>query len=187
MTDTARRNMAARAGTPSRADGGFAGMKADDSTAAEPNAARHGPWFTDHEDGTVTDRRTGLTWLRNTDTFGKRTWAGAVTDCGTLAHGMHGLTDGSAAGDWRLPGIEELNRLITGLPSRPAMPDAAVTGRWQEGTPFTGTQTTYYWSGTPHASHACVAWLVLPGVGIVLYDEKTGRYGVWPVRNRTRG
>lgn len=155
--------------------------------AAEPDAVRLDPRFTDPADGTVTDRKTGLTWLRNADAFGRRTWAEAVTDCGTLAHGIHDLTDGSAAGDWRLPDVEELNSLISGLPSWPAMPGTANTEQRRKAPPFTGIQPAYYWSGTTYKSHTEIAWLVLPGVGIVLYDEKSGRYGVWPVRNRNQG
>jgi hypothetical protein len=63
--------------------------------------------------GTVQDCRTGLIWLQNakcTNTLnlvlnpdGYLSWANAMKWVAGLQDGLCGLTDGSAAGDWRLP------------------------------------------------------------------------------------
>ena len=53
--------------------------------------------------GTVTDTVTGLIWLQNANCFGVQNYATANQAAAGLADGQCGLTDGSSAGDWRLP------------------------------------------------------------------------------------
>ena len=65
--------------------------------------------FTDMGDGTIRDNETGLIWLKNascselpgTDTSGRADWDTATAAAAGLENGTCGLTDGSAAGDWR--------------------------------------------------------------------------------------
>lgn len=96
------------------------------------------PRFTDNGNGTVTDRLTGLVWLKegtcakfylgdNTATGNPRPWAQAVQSANLLATGLCGLTDGSRAGDWRLPNRKELDSLIDLGRSNPALPQG---GHW---------------------------------------------------------
>ena len=66
------------------------------------------PRFSDNGNGTVTDNITGLIWLKNANCFGSRTWNHALADANGLNSGDCGLTDGSSAGDWRLPNYNEL-------------------------------------------------------------------------------
>ena len=63
------------------------------------------PRFTDNGDGTITDNLTGLVWLAQADCLGKIEWLAALAAANALADGQCGLTDGSVAGDWRLPNI----------------------------------------------------------------------------------
>jgi hypothetical protein len=140
------------------------------------------PRFTDNGNGTVTDNLTGLIWLKDANGFGTRTWANALTDCATLNSGEHGLTDGSAEGDWRLPNVQELQSLIDYGRYNPALCNAAGTGQWTSGDPFTGVQSAYYWSSTTYAGGTTIAWVVPLDVGRVGYDGKSGAHYVWPVR-----
>ena len=78
------------------------------------------PRFKDNGNGTVTDRLTKLIWLKNANAFGERTWEQALSDANTLASGSAGLTDGSVAGDWRLPNVKELQSLIDFAYDNPA-------------------------------------------------------------------
>lgn len=75
-----------------------------------------GPRFQDMGNGTgngtTKDNLTGLIWLKNANCFGIQAWAGALNSANTLANGLCGLTDGSQAGDWRLPNINELKSLV---------------------------------------------------------------------------
>jgi len=141
------------------------------------------PRFTDNGNGTVTDNLTGLVWLKNANAFGSRIWATALTDCATLNTGEAGLSDGSVEGAWRLPNRRELLSLIDDGRYSPALCNAAGTGQWTSGDPFTGVQSSYYWSSTSLADYTGLAWVVHLGYGYVHYDGKTITYYVWPVRS----
>ena len=107
------------------------------------------PRFTDKGNGTVTDNLTRLIWLKNANAFGLRTWEQALSDANTLASGSAGLTDGSKAGDWRLPNVKELHSLIDFAYYGPALSSASGTSQWTNGNAFSGMQSFfYYWSST---------------------------------------
>ncbi|RKZ74662.1 MAG: hypothetical protein DRR19_29945 [Candidatus Parabeggiatoa sp. nov. 1] len=164
-------------------------------SACTPNS-NASPVFTDNKDGTVTDNRTCLIWLKDascddlagTDPSGQANWATALTAASSLANGTCGLTDNSNAGDWRLPTIQELQSLVHYGYHRPAMSNAAGTEKWNTGTAgddaFSGVQPNYYWSSTAYASGPTSAWYgSLDGGGVNILD-KTSTYYVWPVRSR---
>jgi len=136
------------------------------------------PRFTDNKDGTVTDNLTGLIWLKNASCFGAKPWATALSDCNGLANGQCGLTDGSVAGDWRLPNVRELHSLIDY-----SQEDPAITS----GHPFTnvwyGEPSSLYWSSSTDAGEAGTAWGVYLGGGGVDDPGKTDSGHVWPVRS----
>ena len=96
--------------------------------------------------------------------------------------GSHGLTDGSKAGDWRLPNVKELHSLIDFAYYGPALLNASGTSRWTEGNPFVGVQTSIYWSRTTYSGYSAVAWGVYLYGGYVGGGNKTGTGYVWPVR-----
>ncbi len=73
--------------------------------------------YTDNGDGTITDNLTGLIWLQDANCLGAQTWADALSKANGLADGQCGLTDGSRAGNWRLPNINELSSLTQYLRS----------------------------------------------------------------------
>jgi hypothetical protein len=130
------------------------------------------PRFTDNSNGTVTDNCTGLIWLKNANCFGIRAWATALNDTIVLASGSCGLTDGSIAGDWRLPNVKELQSLIDFGNENPALPS---------GHPFTGVQYQY-WSSTTRIDSSGDAWVVYMGYGHVHDLNMASDYSVWPVR-----
>jgi len=131
------------------------------------------PRFTDNGDGTVKDNLTGLIWLKDANCFGYITWNNALTVSNTLASGSCGLTDGSVAGDWRLPNRKELESLLDLDQTFPALP---------AGHPFSGVQLDYYWSSTTFAGNPSDAWYVDLLYGSVDFYDKGLTYYVWPVR-----
>jgi len=132
------------------------------------------PRFIDNNNGTITDNLTGLIWLKNANAFGMRTWLQALSDANALHSGsITGLSDGSNAGDWRLPNVRELQSLVDY--SRNAVP-AIPTG-----TPFLTVQSMY-WSSTIYANYPLYAWFVNFIGGYVDSKDKTAFYYVWPVR-----
>jgi hypothetical protein len=141
------------------------------------------PRFTDNGNGTVTDNLTGLIWLKNancTDTVGGIAkasgyldWANALVWSNNLASGSCGLSDGSTAGQWRLPSGNELASLMDLSKYSPALP---------AGHPFASVRSSGYWSGSTYAGSTANAWVVGMDVGYVGGSSKTFSYYVWPVR-----
>ena len=135
-------------------------------TGAYNTPSYTGARFIDNGDGTVTDNLTALIWLKNADCFSMETWANALTSANTLASSACGLSDGSSAGQWRLPNINELHSLGSA---------------WPPGSPFVSVQSYGYWSST-NAYLTPYAWIVLMWNGLVDYDFKPDHHYVWPVR-----
>jgi hypothetical protein len=116
------------------------------STGAYNSPASTGTRFIDNNDGTVTDTLTALTWQKDNTCHGIKTWQDALDACNGLASSTCGLSDGSTAGQWRLPNINELHSL------GPTWPPAA---------PFLGNLTSCcYWSSTTYASYSNSGWSV---------------------------
>jgi len=156
---------------------------AGDDGDLQKGVAWPSPRFTDNSNGTVTDNLTGLIWLKNancTETVGSiakesgfLTWADALTWSNSLANGSCGLTDGSAAGTWRLPNRKELMSLIDKSMYNPALP---------AGHPFANVQADDYWSST-YAVYISGAWAVRMADGLVHADYRPNNGYVWPVRS----
>jgi hypothetical protein len=130
--------------------------------------------FTVNGNGTVKDNLTGLIWLKNAECFGEVNWWAALDISNGLETGHCGLTDGSSAGDWRLPNIRELHSLIDFGNIAPALPT---------NHPFVDVPTMgYYWSSTTYKDSEG-AWWGYPGNGSVGAYQKTNNNYVWPVRS----
>ena len=140
------------------------------------------PRFSDLGNGAVKDRLTKLIWLKNANDFGLRRWDQALSDANTLASGSHGLTDGSKAGDWRLPNVKELQSLIDFAYFQPALSSASGTSKWTNGDAFIVVQSGAYWSSTTYSGTAANAWFVNLFDGAVYHVSLTSAYFVWPVR-----
>ena len=112
--------------------------------------------YTDHNDGTVTDKITGLMWRQcsegrsSTDCSGgsatSHTWQGALQIPANIN------TQGGFAGysDWRLPNLKELASLVEERCYSPAI----------NVTLFPNTPSSSYWSASPYASSSAYAWYV---------------------------
>jgi hypothetical protein len=136
------------------------------------------PRFLDPGDGTVTDTLTGLIWLENAN-CGARGWNAAIDDARTLATGQCGLSDGSQAGDWRLPNAHELLSLI----------DAEV--QWNHARlvalGFFGVQNDFYWTSTTHSNSSNYAHKVSLGDGRLSSEDKSASHPFWAVRGNSTG
>jgi Protein of unknown function (DUF1566) len=147
-------------------------LGSDGACAVEPSGPP--PVLTDHGDGTVTvtDAFGQTTWLKNAgcaDTVGGVapasgvSWPDAMAWSQALASGACGLSDGSHAGDWRLPDKVDLLRLQVDLAS---------------GNPFINIQPGPYWSSWTYWTDKADA--VDMFTGEYFEDPKTNLFYVWP-------
>ncbi|KHD06603.1 hypothetical protein PN36_11215 [Candidatus Thiomargarita nelsonii] len=136
--------------------------------------------YSDNGDGTVTDNRSGLIWLKKANCFGEPDWETAMQSAANLADGQCGLRDGSRRGDWRLPTENEWVAMVDNKYNFPTLSNAAGTGKWKEGDAFSGVQTNFYWSSS--ANGAAYAWFVDLASGLVNVVNKSNTSYVWPVR-----
>ena len=147
------------------------------------------PRFVDNGNGTVTDMASGLIWLKNASCFGSQKWEQAMNSAKSLADGQCGLTDGSTAGQWRLPSIRMLKSLISYNFFGPALSNAARTDQWQDGDAFSGVPFSSLpdwlavWSSSTEVRPRTRAWTVDFYDGAVAPHEKLNpdSYG-WPMR-----
>ena len=153
-----------------------------DDGSLQKGVAAGEPRFSDNADGTVTDNLAGLIWLKNANCDfnnnvtepDNQTWFAALGTVRSLSSGSCGLTDGSKAGEWRLPNVAELESLIDLARTNPALPTGHL---------FTGVLSRVYWSSTTNAGFTGSAWTINFDSGLLLdYDKKLSYY-VWPVRN----
>lgn len=128
--------------------------------------------FTDNGNGTVTDGMTGLIWLKDANCFSGN-WYTAQSLASGLSSGACGLSDGSIAGQWRLPNVNELQSLIDYTTVSPALP---------VDHPFTLLLSYFFWSATTYAPNPGDAWGVYLSNGYVNTIDKTDANFVWPVR-----
>jgi len=153
--------------------------------------------YVDCGNGTVTDTVTGLIWLKNANCFGRTNYAAANQAAAGLAAGQCGLTDGSSAGDWRLPtktewqatiaGAVVLGCTLGGAGSPPSLTNDPGTGCLSAGpTSFTGVQVDDYWSSSAFEVGPTNAWFVAlhSFSNVFLFNGGKGVFTnfVWPVR-----
>jgi len=129
--------------------------------------------YTDNGDGTVTDNHTGLVWQKDhKDNCATLSWESALSYCSTLASGSGGLTDGSRAGDWRVPSETELITLKDYSYSSSGYLNSVFTQ--------TGWNSTChgYWSSTTVSNSTSYANALYSGYGSVTYVSKTLDYDI---------
>lgn len=157
-------------------------------------------WFTDNEDGTVTDNNTGLTWEKKDRSGGIHdvdraySWGLAsapYTMNGTIISFLDQLnTRPCFAGhcDWRIPNVKELQSIIDYDVFEPSVSSAfhsengCIDCRDATAPHCTCTASTYYWSSTTVQNFPENAWIVTFYNGFVGHDAKNATFPVRAVR-----
>jgi hypothetical protein len=124
------------------------------------------PRFLPNSNGTVTDTLTGLVWLKQANAI-HLPWADAVAAVNGLASGQCGLTDGSVAGQWRMPTRNEMQSLSDRMQA-PIADFFDNTFYYADGTlyqpapfaPNTFITEQFYWTSTTYAPDTTQAWSV---------------------------
>ncbi len=171
-----------------------------------------GDIYVDCGNGTVTDNRTGLVWLKDANCLSAASGGGMVDwhtamdfvaglsdrPAGSSAGSDDcGLSDGSSPGEWRLPSVEEWEAMVADavlLGCNPTITDDQGTGCWisdplvcvvQGRTcSFSGVESYTYWSSTTSSNYPTGAWQVnLVDGDVHAFDVlKTDNEYFWPVR-----
>jgi len=137
----------------------------------------HAPIQLQPSNGTVKDPLTGLIWLKNANCFpGPKKFIEVYAEVSAMKSGKCGLTDGSYAGQWRIPKLKELQE------------------RYNNHQGFDNFQATGYWSITPVPNSETDPYFGIPakmfGVGTnfdpINGNKSDSRIGsVWAVRDGT--
>lgn len=150
----------------------------------QPVGQQPPPRFKNNGNGTLTDSRTGLIWLKNAScgTFfegdpngnrNSRAWPEAKMAASRLSSGFCNLSDSSKEGDWRLPSREELLTIAN---------TTAGKEKWQTEAAFTGLQSFYYWTATVGDLYKDYAFYVSIIYGLDSYAFQLNSFHVLPVR-----
>jgi len=149
--------------------------------------ARSTPRFVDFGEGALWDRTTGLYWLQNADCYGAQAYNNATPLPPLLSSGQYGLTDGSVAGQWRMPSIEEL-RSLTAAPDNYRTPSLTAAGFQNVGGVDGATD---YWSSSQYEKEGVLrSYLLDPKHGVNASCTTFGpysSYNIWPVRDLAAG
>jgi len=140
------------------------------ASVATPPALR----YYDNGDGTVTDRDTGLMWLKDAVAGGARTWDTATNYVANLT--TNGYSDwrlGSVTNDGNTAELDTLGRR-----------DGQTTNVWDGfgETPFVNTENKIFWSSVTWSNDADYSWSLDTAGHVVSYESKLGEHYVWPVR-----
>ena len=134
------------------------------------------PRFADNGEGTITDRLTGLIWLKDGNCFGPQTWYNSldnIVDFNTHPRNYSCQDYTAAYTDWRLPNINELESLLN--------PEQQFPSTWLNDQGFINIQYSWYWSSTTRAATVGLgpalhcAWTMSMMVGWI--STGSGTYG----------
>lgn len=135
--------------------------------------------FNDNGNGTITDMMTGLVWLKNANCFGYKPWTTALYKANTLSNGACSLSDGSKAGDWRLPNRKELQSLL----NRQQGNSYILLNTYGFLSIQQSTNGVFYWTSSSSAENDSRAWSVNFSDSSINYTEKDFVGYIWPVRD----
>jgi len=125
--------------------------------------------------GTVVDRKTGLTWMRCA--LGQ-TWKNAACTGGVSAYTWQGALQAADStifaglNDWRLPNLKELYSLVENRCYSPAI----------NLTAFPDATDDWFWSSSPYADFSYNAWIISFYFGYDNDDSKNSSFAVRLVR-----
>lgn len=135
----------------------------NDDPSLQLGAPLTSPRFIDRGDGTLADTVTGLVWLKKADCI-NQSWSNALATINGLASGQCGLTDGSTAGQWRMPNRSEMLSLADRAPTF-ALANYFNGIPGPDGVTVTGPVifnrfivSDYYWTSTTDAVDPTQAW-----------------------------
>jgi hypothetical protein len=148
--------------------------------------------FVDHGNGTLSDSLTGLIWLKNANCAGQLYWNDALNWANNLANNACDLTDGSIAGEWRLPNILELESLVNVDHGNATCGGTACgsPAAWLASQGFANMGYGYYFSSSTaiQDGHRADAWTVdMDDYGNLIHGSKESNYFALAVKGTATG
>ena len=141
----------------------------------------------------MTDTVTGLIWLQDADCLGSDNWVGANQAAAGVKEGDCSLTDGSSAGDWRLPTRDEWQATVAraialGCSGPAALTNDAGTACLSVGpSSFVGVLSLASWSSSSFENSPSAGKRVFLSDGSFSgFGKRAIRLRVWPVRGGAR-
>lgn len=130
--------------------------------------------FVNNEDGTVTDKVTGLMWKRCSEGLSGNSCENGTPAIFTWQEALKAAAESSFAGkkDWRLPNIKELASIVERQCTMPAINQIV----------FPATPTMSFWSSSPFAANPEFAWNIYFPYGISDGNNKNYRFFIRLVR-----
>lgn len=124
--------------------------------------------FIDNKNGTITDTKTGLIWLKNANTINqKMNWVEANSRVKSIR---------IAGRSWRIPSKNEFDSLIKDWSQT-----ADTSYEYLKNFGFDNIQS-WYWTSTEKNEED--AFFILMRDGTIQFSGKTGEYYIWPVSSR---
>jgi hypothetical protein len=133
--------------------------------------------FVDNGDGTVTDRKTNLMWIKNgwrLDFFSAVGWKDAIKKCETFKYGGYS--------DWRLPTIKEWKSLLDKKKEYPAIAEPNPFENIIVHMPY-WSNTEFNSSQTPSTKSPLRAYTVMLYYGRVSHQNISKLAFIMPVRS----
>lgn len=179
-------------GSPAHAGEGPVALQTADPSCRDTS----GRIYVDCGNGTVTDNRSGLVWLKNAGCIASTIdWQNAVDfawGLADLAGGNDcGLSDHSSPGEWRLPSKTEWEAMFAdaaALGCNPRITNDQGTACWDPtcssgGTcAFTGIDSGFYWSASTVTTVPSNAWMARLSDGFTPNGPKIDPRRFWAVR-----
>ena len=205
MAKTTRRNLVlvliVAFPSPSPAGDGIVALQTADPSCADDS----GNTYVNCGNGTVTDNRTGLVWLRNANCLETLDWGDAmdlvaglsdIPPESAVADRDCGLSDGSSPGEWRLPSVSEFEAMALDarvLGCHPSITDDQGDGCWASTLEcvlqgrtcsFSGVRSSSYWSSSVGLPDPTLAFFLSMENGTIgsTYRDTSDLIYVWPVR-----
>ncbi len=132
------------------------------------------PRFVDNGDGTITDKASGLMWIKDPGELGgiwgnpeepaAVNWGQAVQNIGGVPYAGHS--------DWRCANLKELLSIMDYGKSSPSIDE----------TFFPFNTSDYYWTSTTYWDDTSYAWIVDTNDGSVVTDDQINSWYVMLVR-----
>ncbi|MBF0397942.1 MAG: DUF1566 domain-containing protein, partial [Desulfobacterales bacterium] len=151
-----------------------------DDGAIQAGVVWPSPRFIDNGDGTLTDKLTGLMWLKNASCLAQQTWDNAFIAISNLNTNPSSYTCSGynkTYNDWRLPNINELKSLVNYQINYPS--------NYLNDQGFVSFQDTIYWTSTTLAYATTYADVVSFSYGDAHIYDKTNSFYILPVRGGT--